>query len=518
MPKPASQRIVVDMTGSSIQLEINPQLASLLSRLQTFFSGKSLRSYVVGGLLRDMLAGRPTTDIDLAVEADVKGLSGEIEAALGARAVLLDAENGVVRLLPRGEENGAWQVDLSTIAGGLPDDLARRDFTVNAMALPLEALAGDGAGGLRTVTLIDPFNGAIDLAQKTLRAVSDGIFRSDPIRLMRAVRLSAELGFSPAADTEAMIMRDSALISLAAGERVREELLSLLALAGSDEHLQYMYKTGLLTALIPELEASVDLVQPSEHAWDVFQHSLKSIAALDFVLRRGDWPHAGLSVLDEIPWNERLVDYFAAPVSYGSTRRQIGKMAALLHDIAKPQTRTLTPSGRIRFFGHPQQGAPVAAAIMRRLRFSLREARLVEIIVGQHLRPVQMGDVDQPTPRAAYRYYRDLEEAAIDTLYFSLADHLAARGPDLDLTNWRWHVNMVSYLLAAGESRQGPAAPVKLVDGFDLQQLGLNPGPEIGKLLETIREAQAAGEVVSRQDALELANTLIRQGKNEKTI
>jgi len=155
---------------------------------------------------------------------------------------------------------------------------------------------------------------------------------------------------------------------------------------------------------------------------------------------------------------------------------------------------------------------------MRRLRFSLREVRLVEIIVGQHLRPVQLGSEDRPTPRAAYRYYRDLEEAAVDTLYFSLADHLAARGPELDLTNWRWHANMVTYLLAAGETRQDVVAPVRLVDGHDLLRMGLKPGPEIGELLETIREAQAAGEVTSRRDALELANNLIRQGKDEKTI
>jgi poly(A) polymerase len=335
---------------------------------------------------------------------------------------------------------------------------------------------------------------------------------------MRAVRLSAELGFKPDAATETRIIRDSHLINRAAGERVREELLSLFRLSGSDEHLDYMYKTGLLPALIPELEASVGLVQPTEHAWDVFHHSLKSIAALDFILRRGHWPYAGASVLDDIPWNEQLEAYFASPVSHGSTRREIIKMAALLHDIAKPQTRTLTDSGRIRFFGHPQQGAPLAASILRRLRFSQREVRMAEIIVGQHLRPVQLGTGDQPTPRAAYRYYRDLEEAAVDTLYFSLADHLAARGPELDLTNWRWHANMVACLLAAGETRQDIVAPVKLVDGHDLCKLGLNAGPRTGQILETIREAQAAGEVTSREGALELANMLIRQGKDEKTI
>jgi poly(A) polymerase len=506
---------VVNVTGNLIQLDIKPELATLLGRLQAFLARQNARSYVVGGLPRDLMLGRDPADIDLAVEADVKKLMGAAEAELGMHAVLLDAENGVVRLLPQGDTGACLQVDLSTLAGSLDADLARRDFTINAMALPLAELAG--AGG-QAVTLIDPFGGAADLAQKKLRAVSDGIFAADPIRLMRAVRLSAELGFAPTASTEAVIMRDSMLISRAAGERVREELLSLLRLSGSDEHLEYMHKTGLLPALIPELEASVDLVQPSEHAWDVFHHSLKSIAALDFILRRGHWPYAGMSVLDDIPWSERLEAYFASPVSHGSTRREIIKLAALLHDIAKPQTCTLTASGRIRFYGHPQQGAPLAAGVMRRLRFSLREVRLVEIIVGQHLRPVQLGSEDRPTPRAAYRYYRDLEEAAVDTLYFSLADHLAARGPELDLTNWRWHANMVAYLLAAGETRQDVVAPVKLVDGHDLLRMGLKPGPEIGELIETIREAQAAGEVTSRRDALELANTLIRQGKDEKTI
>jgi poly(A) polymerase len=269
---------------------------------------------------------------------------------------------------------------------------------------------------------------------------------------------------------------------------------------------------GLLTAIIPELAPSFGLEQHGEHQWDVFQHSARSVGALDFLLRRSSWPYADASVLDDVPWNDDLAAHFQAPVSPLGTHRELCKLAAILHDVAKPQTRTVSKSGRLRFYGHPQEGAVVTEQIMDRLRFSTREKKLVAGVVRYHLRPVQMNpDEEMPTRRAVYRFARDLGEGCIDTLFFSLADHLATRGDNLDLTNWRYHANIVAYVLR--ESAREASVPLsRLVDGNDLQrELGLKPGAKLGEIMAELREAQAAGEVTSRDGALKYAGEMMRR-------
>jgi poly(A) polymerase len=291
---------------------------------------------------------------------------------------------------------------------------------------------------------------------------------------------------------------------------VREELLRLLEPGDSYGTIVYLDKLGLLTALIPELESTRDVDQPQEHTWNVFHHSARSISALDFILRRGSWEFAGPEVLNEIPWDEQISAYFDFEISQHSSRRVLTKLAALLHDIAKPQTRIINEFGKVRFYGHPQEGAPISAVILERLRFSNREIKFVENIVRYHLRPVQMAeDGAPPTKRAIYRYFRDMGEAAYANLYFSLADHLATRGPELENENWDWHVGVVAQVITAHETAPEITQPLKLIDGNDLRnELGLKPGPRIGELLEELREAQAAGEITTRSEALDFVKKL----------
>jgi len=244
-------------------------------------------------------------------------------------------------------------------------------------------------------------------------------------------------------------------------------------------------------------------VQPKEHFWNVFDHSIKTVVATDFLLKEGTWEYAGDEVLAVVPWPELLAQHFALEVSHGSTRGLLLKLAALLHDIAKPQTKTIDADGRMRFLGHAKEGATATVNILERLRFSGKEVKLVEIMVQHHLRPMQMSNNGLPTRRAIYRYFRDTGEAGIDILFLSLADHLATRGPHLDLTQWREHAQRVEYVLSQRFQEEGMVTPPKLVDGHDLLNIfGLSPGPKVGELLEAVREAQASGELASRKEAL----------------
>ena len=178
------------------------------------------------------------------------------------------------------------------------------------------------------------------------------------------------------------------------------------------------------------------------------------------------------------------------------------KLAALLHDIAKPATRVVV-NDRIRFLGHTDQGAEIVTSILERLRFSNKEIRLVETMVRYHLRPTQMSHEGLPSRRAIYRYRRDTGNAAIDILFLSMADHLAARGPDLDMEQWQWHVDQTRCILTECTYPEAKTPPPKLIDGHDLMNIfGLKPGPQIREILEAVRESQAAGEINSRDQAL----------------
>jgi poly(A) polymerase len=249
--------------------------------------------------------------------------------------------------------------------------------------------------------------------------------------------------------------------------------------------------------------------QPKEHHWDVFEHSIQTVAAVEAILKEGPWDFAGEEILAAVPSFPDLDGYFRQEVAHGSDRRVMLKLAALLHDNAKPQTKTLDEKkNRTRFLGHPEIGAEVAGAILERLRFSNREIKLLKTMVKYHLRPGQMSQEGMPTKRAIYRYFRDTEGVGIDTLYLSLADFMASRGPGMDLADWREHTSMIGYVLARrfeGEQRQPP----RLMTGHDLMELGVKQGPELGRLLEQVNEAQGAGEISTREEALTLANKLL---------
>jgi len=485
-----------------LKLSIDTGTRSLLATVNAFLAEQGIKSYLVGGFVRDLCLGRETADIDIALAADALEIAPQIAGAIGGKFIPLDEASRVARVVIAGREapsGGRWQLDFATFEGSIEQDLSRRDFTIDAMAVDLSMLAQDD------IKLLDPFGGQADLESRVIRAVADNAFQSDPARLLRAVRLAAELDFTIESQTEALIERHSQLIAGVAGERVREELVRLLAVPDSGRLLLYLDGLGLLTAIFPEMAQAKGVEQPREHFWDVFEHSLKTVAAVDFLLRQGSWEYAASEVLAAVPWSEALAEHFAGPVSAGSTRRSLLKLAALLHDVAKPQTKAVTREGRTRFLGHAKEGAAIAVAIMERLRFSGKEVKLVEIVIKYHLRPGQMSQQGLPSRRAIYRYFRDCGEAGVDILFLSLADHLASRGPTLSLAGWREHTRLVDYVIARHAEQEELVTPVRLLSGHDLINIfNMKPGPRMGELLEAVREAQASGEISTREEALAL--------------
>ncbi len=471
----------------------------LLGRVCAFWAARGVKTYITGGFVRDAVLGRVPRDADLSLEADPLDAARTVADAFGGSFV-------AVSDMPCWEVGRAvlpdLAIDLSRISGDLEQDLGRRDFTIDAMALDPTCYP--------LAPVIDPCGGLTDISTRQLRAVHAGVFEQDPARLLRGVRLAAELGFTLDAGTAKRIREQADLLSSVSAERLREELCKLLASPQGAAHVFLLDDLGLLIQLVPELAVARGVTQPPEHHWDVFRHSLEAVARAEALLERRGPPE----IISAVPWGPDIQAHFTEEVSSGHRRYALLKLAALVHDVAKPTKKTTEDNGRVHFYGHAQEGAAMAQAIMERLRFSNREARLVFRMVEHHLRPRQMVPQGEelPTPRAIYRYFRDLEDTAIDTLFLNLADHWASRGPDLVLEDWREHAATVAYVLDHWRQETVVVRPPRLVTGHDIvRELGLEPGPAVGEVLEALKEAQAAGQVVSREDALAWAKRYLSQ-------
>ena len=500
-----------------------------LARVLHTVSGSASPCYVVGGFVRDVLLGRTPRDIDILVAGDPFTVAQQVARELGASFVPLNQEHCIARVVqkvdkpatdgvPESSDGDILVIDFAGFGGSVEDDLARRDFTIDAMALPADIVAARCspagiAGGDVVDHVVDPTGGLHDLADGRLRACSAQTFADDPGRLVRAVRLAHELSFAIDAATEQAISAHAHLLGGVAAERTREELLKLLELPRATESLRHLDRVGLLTRVFPELESCRDIEQPTCHFWDVLEHSLQTVATYEFVSGESDWRYGNDEMLESVPHNQAYDLYLAAPVSFDASRSTLIKLSCLLHDIAKPPTKTLDESGRARFLGHASDGATVAKAMLQRLRFSAHEASFVETLVCHHLRPAQMSTEGMPTRRAVYRFFRDTGSAGIGVLYLAMADYLACRGPLFTMFEWRRVCELVHFILEEHHRQEAVVVPSKLVDGRDLMRsFGLQPGPSVGVMLEAVREAQAAGLISSRDEALELASRMIEDG------
>ena len=481
----------------------------ILTELSRFFSSHQ-PAFLVGGYLRDSLLGIPSKDLDIAVPGDPAPLALGLAQAIGGAYIPLGRAYGVNRVvlpesadLSPGDDAKSWIIDLTGFSGSIEEELGRRDFTINAMSLPV----GSWLSPDWRQEVVDPFSGRNDLARRSIRVVHPAVFQEDPGRLLRAVRLATLLRLRLEPDTSRLIRAEAPRITRVSGERVRDEFLAILAADGARSSLEILDRLDLLCRIIPELALTKGVEQPKEHYWEVWGHLLHTVEKAELVTRG----HQHSAIYSLAPWTAEATAYFNQPASDGQTRRTLLKLAALLHDIAKPQTKKPDDTGRIRFLGHAELGAELAAARLQALRLSSHGIAMIATMVEHHLRPAQMGQgQDPPTRRAIYRYFRDLGEVAMDCLYLSLADYLAARGPLLVHSDWARHATMVGFILRAGTQPSVSSKGERLVTGHDLMEhLGLSPGPQVGSLLEKISEARASGEVNTREQALSLAAQLL---------
>ncbi len=486
----------------------------LLRRLWAFMEQRGARALLVGGAVRDGLFGRPLHDLDFVVAGDATALAAGVSRAFHGALVPLDPGRDTARVVIR-YAGRSFDLDFARRQGDdWNSDLLARDFTINAIAV-------DPQGNY-----LDPLDGRADLAARRLRAASEDAFRSDPLRALRALRLVAELGLNIEPQTLAWLRRDAPLLPQVAAERVRDELARIIAAPGAAQRLAELDELGLLEQVVPEAAALRDVRQSAPHRWDVWTHTRMTVDALEgllgYLAGDGVREHSKVGSPDWVwgdvekslgPLRAELAAHLGQIVSDQRRRSLTLKLAALLHDVGKPQTRSVGDNGRVHFYQHERVGAKLAAERLRALRFSGDEIALLQTIVAYHLRPLLLGNSKKgPSRRAIYRFFKGAGEAGVEVALLSLADALATWGPAINGRRWLRALDVAGALLNAFFERSEVVTPPPLLNGRDLMgALGLAPGPEIGRLLEAIREAQAAGEIETRQAALALAARMNRE-------
>lgn len=439
--------------------------------------------WIAGGAVRDAALGREVVDLDLAVKGDPAMPAKTIARSAGGNSFELSAEFSTWRAVAA---DGSWQIDVTALRGETIEvDLAERDFTVGAVAVPL-------AGG----EALDPHGGLADLEARVLRVVGERSFATDPLRLLRAARLAAGLGLEIDPATASLARTEAARVAEAAGER---QLVELRQLVGGPDPLRGMAlldELALTPFVLPELEALRGVQQGPNHHLDVHGHTM---AVLEWTLEvEANLERYGGERAAEL---EALLD---EPLADEMTRGTALRFGALVHDIGKPATRS-ERDGYVTFVGHDRDGAEIVAGLCRRLRASRLLTSHLQGLILHHLRLGFLVHEAPLPPRRVHEYLRATEPVAADVTLLTIADRLSARGSGPFATEEaiEAHLALAEQMLAAALDwrREGPPTP--LLRGDELAtELGIEQGPELGELLAELEAAQYAGEITDREAAI----------------
>ena len=463
-----------------------------LTVLGQLAAARSLSVYLVGGSVRELALGRAVQDLDLAVSAHTLDLARDLAAALGGTYVLLNEGERTARVV--------WDEDILDLAEfrapTLSGDLKGRDFTLNAMAVALNAVLGQAP-----LELIDPWGGLEDLARGWLRMVAPENFRDDPLRLLRAYRFAATHGLQITPETTDAIRRWVPEFSRVAGERIHQELFVLLKAPRAVPVLGAMEAVGLLAQVFPELSAMKGVEQDGYHHLDVYGHSLATAAGMEEVLAAPETYFGELA--------GELVRYAQTP-----PKTVLLKLAALFHDVGKPavQQRRSNPD-RYTFYYHEKVGLEIFSRAAARLRCSQAEIKTVTSLIQMHMRPFLLLPAFRERElsfRALGRLVRAARPELPGLFALAMADSLAGQGPLKPADSEAVLAELAEAAFQFLKERLEPQERLpKLLNGHDLIRLGLTPGPRFGGLLTAVEEAQWEGIVRTREEALAMIRRLL---------
>lgn len=473
--------------------------------------------WLVGGGVRDHLMNRSTVDYDFVIDGDVVLFARRLADRMGGDYYDLDKVRGIGRVIFEDASGMRRTFDFARMRGSdINSDLKARDFTINAIALNLE----------NPKHILDPTGGVKDLEGKVLRVCSSRSMEDDPVRALRAVRLATELELQIEPETVRQVKQAASTLMQVSPERIRDELFRILDALKPGYALRMLDRLDLLRVVFPDL-ADLECVELSaSHTSTVIEHALSVVDRLGDLLSILALDKEQWKIVDPIltkvasnlnQFRDDLNTHLNTALSFGRKVRQLLFFAALYHCAGRSAAKSVSENDQILDDDIGKLIADIAGARAVALRLSNAEVIRLRKIVRFHLYPDSLEGFLPIAPRTIYRFFRKAGSAGVEVILLSLADVLTIDNHPGNQEEWEACLEVAQTLLEAYFiAREERIDPPPLVRGGDLtQSLGVEPGPEIGRLLEIIREAQAVGEVSTHAEALAFAQENVKSSTDD---
>ncbi len=430
--------------------------------------------YLVGGIIRDFLTGKTSVDRDIAISG-AEEFAHKIADKFGGTFITLDSVNKIFRVVLPDKTNF---LDISEIEGStIEEDLKRRDFSINAIAYDL-----------KNDKFIDTTGGINDLENKVLRHISDKNFEDDPLRLLRGFRFFSTTGFRMTEELESAISKYAHLILKPAPERINYELMKLFGGKYAAETLLKMNEFGILEALFPFVKEMKQVPPNTHHHLDLLHHVIETVRQIEIQYE---------NLTGEVKEHLQKVDFGGFP------RINHLKLAGFMHDIGKFSCWTIEENGRHRFIKHADIGAELAIPFLKKMKFSKKQIEYITCMIKNHIYPSNVIAAPDLNDKIMMRYIRKMEDNVIDNIILAKADRLSARGVDVTEEMIENNMRGLDRLLKFYLEKKDTLKPLpKLLDGKEIMELtGLKPTPQLGKIIEALKEAQLNGDVTNIEEA-----------------
>jgi len=416
--------------------------------------------YLVGGTVRDVVLGRQPKDYDFSVSGSGVTFARRFARCVHGAFVILSTKDDEARVV---KDDSIYDF-VGLGKDPVEKDLARRDFTMNAVAVDL-----------MTGKIIDPHHGLGDMQKGIIRPICGASLLGDPLRVLRGFRFSLETGFT----LHKQFFKDAKGITLdgVAPERIGYEMMRIMSEADSFSMITRMNTLGLFSQLFPEAHKIIE----DAYLWE---HSLNTYRALESLMDHGFFMRI----------EPEFSRYFSA-----DRRRGLLKLAGLLHDVAKPDT-FLLKEGEVHFYGHDVKGAKIVQVLgYQRLKLPRSDVQMVRKLVKEHMRLHLLATSEGLTDRAIRRFFRDLDDDWFGAMMLAWADGYATAG-------WTRHLETV-FQRMVGLKREDDAKPKiePFVNGYDLIAIGFKPGPKFRTILQELLDMQLEGKIQNKEEGLKAA-------------
>lgn len=486
---------------------------NILEKVNTLASETHHKIYITGGYIRSLMLNHPTegVDIDLVVTGGrASSFARKTAGALQGTLVVLDRKNGIYRVVIQ-QKKGIKDIvlDFTRPKGrNLNEDLERRDFTINSLAVELGDYLNTSSSWQDFI--IDIHGGIADLKERKIRAVSKESFMDDPLRLIRGIRLCAVLDFRLEEKTLNWMFQSRYRLTGISGERIRDELWKILDVKESYPWIYFMEeRLEFLSILFPEVKQMKATEQNHFHGEEVWSHCLRTFKSIEKNIESPPFsPEMAL-------W---IKEHLEQELAVSRKRKHILKFFALFHDVGKIKTKKVLESGRIVFHRHEVEGIPFLEKYSRQLKLSSRERRTLSNLTRQHMHPLFLQVAKKVSPRAFYKLFKKCGGETIEVLMHSLSDFIAKREAREKIEEIKPYQEFIQQTLQKYfYEKETFVSPPEIINGEEIMNhLNLRPSPGVGYILGKVKEAQAEGKVKNKREAINLASQVVQTSSYQK--